>query len=127
MAINLNAAQRNAQTLEVYDLLMSGIKITQEEACKQVGISRNTFKKYFAPMQESMLEFEKKLQEIELQDYANKLHNQSMEFIELINRTTNDSGPVDESLEKLKRINKVIDTLSYKRQMAEYRRKQELD
>jgi hypothetical protein len=74
-----------------------------------------------------MLEFEKKLQEIELQDYANKLHNQNMEYIDLINCTTNDNGPIDESFEKLKRINKVIDTLSHKRQMAEYRKKQKLD
>lgn len=67
---DLAKAERVIQMLKVIQLMQDNPKMTQVLACKQVGLSISTFRRYLSENEETILEFNKEIRMVERNELA---------------------------------------------------------
>lgn len=100
------------KSLQVYQLLACNPRMTQEQACKNVGIDPKTYRKWIATQDEAIKVFEQTRLENERMEYAEYLASKSAISFSLIQDAMKPDVPVPVRIKALEYIDQKINEYS---------------
>lgn len=124
--ISLHDALQINKALEVLSLLMHNPRMTQEKACANVGISKNTFYKWIATQDDALISFEQARSEIERNELSAYLIAKSAVVSGFIQDAMKPEVPISERIKALEHIEKRVEHLSQRYHTVDIQAEQDL-
>jgi hypothetical protein len=100
------------KALQVYQLQLCNPKMTQAQACANVGIDAKTYRKWIVTQEDAIAELEKTRQEIERIEYASILASKRAVTENFIQEAMKPGVFISERIKALEYINKRMDELA---------------
>lgn len=100
------------KAIEVMQLLNKNPRMTQEQACANVGITPPTYRKWIATQEEALVTFEEAMQELERVEYSRFLIVKNSITDKLISDALKNDVSLSERIKALEYIEKRLDDLS---------------
>lgn len=114
------------KSLQVYQLLACNPLMTQEQACKNIGIDPKTYRKWIVTQDEAIKAFEQTRLENERNEYAEYLAAKSAISISLIQDAMKPDVPIDVRIKALVYIDQKINEYSGRYHIVDVEAEQDL-
>jgi hypothetical protein len=114
------------KALQVLNLLTNMPRMTQEQACKNVGVDPKTYRKWIATQDEALISFEQARVEIERNEYSTYLIAKNAITNLLVNDAMKPDVPVGDRIKALQHIDKKMDELSNRYHTVDVQAEQDL-
>ncbi len=102
-------ATQISRALQVLQLLANNPRMTQKDACANIGISVPTYKKWIATQESALVTFEQARQEIERNEFAKYLVTKSAISDKLVSDAMKSGVSITERIKALEFIEKKLD------------------
>lgn len=124
--ISLHDAIQINKALEVLHLLTNNPRMSQEKACENVGISRNTFRKWISTQNDALISFEEARTEIERNELAAYLISKNAVTNAFIQDSMKPGVSITERIKALEHIEKRVEDLSNRYHTVDIEAEQDL-
>lgn len=124
--ISIHDAVQVNKAMQVYGLMIENPRMSQAQACSQIGINPKTYRKWIATQEDAIAEIEKIRQEIEKIELASILASKSAVTENFIQEAMKPGISITERIKALEYIDKRLDELSSRYHVVDVEAEQDL-